>query len=380
MKIPFNKPFIAGRELEYIYQAVMEEGHLAANGKFTRLCQNWLESNLGCSRAFMTHSCTAALEMASLVCDIGQGDEVIMPSFTFVSTANAFVLRGAVPVFVDIRPDTLNLDEHRVAQAITTRTKAVVPVHYAGVPCEMDPIMDLANQNGLWVIEDTAQALLSAYNGQYVGTIGHAGCLSFHETKNILCGEGGALLLSDRDLIRRAEVVWEKGTNRSSFLKGDSDKYSWVNIGSSFCPGELVSAFLFAQLEEAKTIIAARRRAFDEYKCGLTSLAEKGFFALPSELSLLNSNAHIFYIICRSNRERIELIKHLQDDGIQAVFHYVPLHSSPAGSIYGKTCGDMHNTNRISRRLLRLPLYRDISEKEVYSVIASISKFYEGVG
>lgn len=376
MKIPFNKPCIVGRELEYIRQSIIEEAHLAANGKFARLCQNWLEETLDCPRAFMTHSCTGALEMAALVCEIGMGDEIIMPSFTFVSTANAFVLRGAVPVFVDIRPDTLNLDEKRLPQAITDRTKAIVPVHYSGVPCEMSSIMDVADKHGLWVIEDAAQALLSVFNDRYLGTIGHLGCLSFHETKNIISGEGGALLINDRALIDRAERIWDKGTDRASFLSGQLDKYTWRSIGSSFCPGEMVSAFLFGQLEEAHKVLKTRKRIFSQYSEGLKSLSKEGFFEIPSHFSLNGSNGHMFYMVCRSYDERTELIQHLRNDGILAVFHYVPLHSSPAGKIYGRTCGDMHYTEMISRRLVRLPLYHEISEEEVSEVIRSITAFY----
>jgi len=376
MKIPFNKPCIIGHELDYIRQSIIEEAHLASNGKFARLCQNWLEETLNCPRAFMAHSCTAALEMAALVCGIGVGDEIIMPSFTFVSTANAFVLRGAVPVFVDIRPDTLNLNEELVAQAITENTKAIVPVHYAGVSCEMSSIVNVAEKHGLWVIEDAAQALLSRYKDRHLGTIGHLGCLSFHETKNITSGEGGALLLNDRSLIDRAEVIWDKGTDRASFLKGQSDRYTWVSIGSSFCPGEMVSAFLFAQLEKAHTVIKARKRKIYQYSEGLRSLSKEGFFDVPSDSSINRSNGHMFYVLCRSQNERSALIQHLRNDGILAVFHYVPLHSSPAGKTYGRVFGNMHYTEMISRRLIRLPLYYGITEEEVSAVIRSITAFY----
>jgi dTDP-4-amino-4,6-dideoxygalactose transaminase len=277
---------------------------------------------------------------------------------------------------VDIRPDTLNLDERLVEKALTARTRAIVPVHYAGVPCAMDPIMDLASRHGLRVIEDTAQALLSSYNGRKLGTIGHAGCLSFHETKNIISGEGGALLLNDPALIERAEIIWEKGTNRGAYSRGEADKYSWMGLGSSFYPSELVSAFLFAQLEKAENIIAARRKIFAQYATGLKPIAEQGFFDLPSEFCLENSNAHLFYIVCRSEKERSQLMKHLRSDGILAVFHYVPLHSSSAGVIHGKTVGDMTHTETVSRRLLRLPLYRDLGEEDVRNVISAIAAFF----
>ena len=269
-KIPYNLPFIVGKELEYIAQAVMEHGHISGNGPFTKKCQTWLEQNLGCSKALLTHSCTAALEMAAILCDVQPGDEVIMPSFTFVSTANAFVLRGGVPVFVDIRSDTLNLNEERIKPAITSKTKAIVPVHYAGIPCAIDEIMEVAESNNLLVVEDAAQGYLSRLNkGQSLGTLGHLGCLSFHETKNIISGEGGALLINDEKLMKRAEIIWEKGTDRSQFLRGEVDKYSWQDIGSSFLPSELISAFLFAQLEKAASIISKRSKVFFKYYEGL---------------------------------------------------------------------------------------------------------------
>ncbi len=257
-RIPYSRPFIVGKELEYISQAVMEHRHISGNGPFTKKCQTWLEQNLGCPKALLTHSCTAALEMAAILCDIKSGDEVIMPSFTFVSTANAFVLRGGVPVFVDIRPDTLNLNEKQIASSITTNTKAIVPVHYAGIPCAVDEILDIAEKKKIWVIEDAAQAYLSRYKGRSLGTLGHLGCLSFHETKNIISGEGGALLINDEQLMDRAEIIWEKGTDRGQFLRGEVDKYSWQDIGSSYLPSELVSAFLYAQLEKAASIISKR--------------------------------------------------------------------------------------------------------------------------
>ncbi len=377
MKIPFNKPFIAGKELHYIAQAVMVESHLSGDGPFTRRCHEWLENKLGCARAFLTHSCTAALEMAAMLFDVQPGDEVIVPSFTFVSTANAFVLRGAIPVFVDIRPETLTIDEEEIRQAVTPKTRVVVPVHYAGMPCAMDEIMEIAENNDLWVVEDAAQALLSTYKGKSLGTMGHLGCLSFHETKNIISGEGGALLVNDPQFIERAEIIREKGTDRGSFFRGEVDKYTWVDIGSSFLPSEMVGAFLYAQLEQAEQIIAARRRIFDRYYHALRSLEEEeGLVRLPLVENESVCNGHLFYIIIRSPEERTRLIQHLREQGIMAVFHYVPLHSSPAGMKYGRPAGDMSVTDDISGRLLRLPLYYEMRDEDLDRVVAAVREFY----
>ncbi len=376
MKIPFNKPFIAGKELHYIAQAVMVESHLSGDGPFTRRCHEWLENKLGCARAFLTHSCTAALEMAAMLFDVQPGDEVIVPSFTFVSTANAFVLRGAIPVFVDIRPETLTIDEEEIRQAVTPKTRVVVPVHYAGMPCAMDEIMEIAENNDLWVVEDAAQALLSTYKGKSLGTMGHLGCLSFHETKNIISGEGGALLVNDPQFIERAEIIREKGTDRGSFFRGEVDKYTWVDIGSSFLPSEMVGAFLYAQLEQAEQIIAARRRIFDRYYHALRSLEEEGLVRLPLVENESVCNGHLFYIIIRSPEERMRLIQHLREQGILAVFHYVPLHSSPAGMKYGRPAGDMSVTDDISGRLLRLPLYYEMRDEDLDRVVAAVREFY----
>jgi dTDP-4-amino-4,6-dideoxygalactose transaminase len=373
--IPFNKPFIIGKELYYIAQAVLE-GHLSGDGRFSKLCQQWLESRLGCPKVFLTHSCTAALEMAAILCDIQPGEEIIMPSFTFVSTANAFVLRGGVPTFIDIRPDNLNMDEKLIEAAITSKTKAIVPVHYAGVACEMDVIMDIAHKHHLYVIEDAAQALLSAYKGRFLGTIGHLGCLSFHETKNIISGEGGALLINDIAFTERAEIVREKGTNRSKFFRGHVDKYTWVGIGSSFLPSELVGAFLFGQMENADQIIAKRNKIHDLYREGLWPLAEKGYIQLPKIPNDCRCNGHIFYIITRSLEERTDLIRSLKEDGIMAVFHYVPLHSSPAGQLYGRVSGPMEVTQRVSECLLRLPLYYEMTLENIQYVVSKVSRFY----
>jgi dTDP-4-amino-4,6-dideoxygalactose transaminase len=377
MKIPFNKPFIVGKELYNIAQAVVES-HLSGDGPFTEQCHKWFEDRLGCAKALLTHSCTGALEMAAILCDIGPGDEIIMPSFTFVSTANAFVLRGGTPVFVDIRKDTLNIDETLIERAITPRTKAIVPVHYAGVSCAMDEIMDIAKRNGLFVVEDAAQALLSTYKNRHLGAIGHFGCLSFHETKNVISGEGGALLINDEKFIEQAEIIWEKGTNRKQFFRGEVDKYTWVDIGSSFLPSELVGAFLYAQLEEAEKIINARNRIFEQYISLLRPLEEKGIIRLPAAESGNNSNGHIFYIITRSLEERGQLIDYLKQNGIWSVFHYVPLHSSPAGIKYGRTAGTMRVTDDLSDRVLRLPIYYEMRKEDVDMVAEHVRRFYGG--
>ena len=375
MKIPFNKPFIVGKELDNIAQAVAES-HISGDGPFTRRCHEWLEERLGCAKALLTHSCTGALEMAAMLCGIGPGDEVVMPSYTFVSTANAFVLRGGVPVFVDIREDTLNIDETLIERAITPRTKAIVPVHYAGAPCAMDEIMDIAKQRGLFVVEDAAQALLSTYKDRFLGAIGHLGCLSFHETKNIISGEGGALLINDEKFIEQAEILWEKGTNRKKFFRGEVDKYTWVDIGSSFLPSELVGAFLYAQLEQAEKIMVSRYRIFQQYINLLRPLEEKGAIRLPTGESSENGNGHIFYIIVDSLEERGQLIDYLMQNGIVSVFHYVPLHSSPAGTKYGRVSGEMIVTDNISDRVLRLPMYYEMSDDEIDRVVKVVEGFY----
>lgn len=376
MRIPYNKPFIVGRELYYIAQAVVE-GQLAGDGPFTKSCHRWLEERIGCQKALLTHSCTAALEMAALLCDIGTGDEVIMPSFTFVSTANAFVLRGAVPVFIDIRADTLNMNENLIEEALSPRTKAIVPVHYAGVPCAMDDILEKARQNNLYVIEDAAQALLSKYKGKSLGTMGNLGCLSFHETKNIISGEGGALLINQESLCERAEILREKGTNRSQFFRGEVDKYTWVDIGSSYLPSELTSAFLFAQMEMADRVVTARRAIFSMYLEELKPLEDTGKLKLPFVDEESYNNGHIFYIITASLAERDRLIAHLAGNGIKAIFHYVPLHSSPAGKKYGRVSGKMDRTEDLSDRLLRLPLYYEMESSQVKVVVNSIRDFYK---
>jgi len=376
MKIPFNKPFTIAGELANIAEAV-RDGHLAGDGRFTRQCHAWLEHHLGTRKALLTHSCTAALEMSAILCDLAPGDEVIMPSFTFVSTANAFVLRGAVPVFVDIRRDTLNLDETLVEAAVTPRTRAIVPVHYAGVACEMDAIMTIAGRHGLIVVEDAAQGILAEHKGRKLGAIGHLGCLSFHETKNVISGEGGALLVNDERFVARAEIVREKGTNRSQFFRGEVDKYTWVDIGSSYLPSELVGAFLWAQLEHAAEINARRLAACATYRAGLADLANRGVIEVPRPAPAETvSNGHMFYVLARSLAERSALIEHLKSQGVHAVFHYVPLHSSPAGRRFGRAAGGLPVTDDIAGRLVRLPLYYELSPDEIDHVVGAIRGFF----
>ncbi len=372
--IPFGKPFISGKELFYIAQSVMS-GTIAGDGEFTAKCQAWLEQNLACRKALLTTSCTSALEMSAILADIGPGDEVIMPSFTFVSTANAFVLRGATPVFTDIRPDTLNIDERLVEEAITPRTKAIVVVHYAGVSCDMDALKAIARKHGLRLIEDAAQAILAEDKGNALGTIGDMGCLSFHETKNVICGEGGALLINDPKLIERAEVIWQKGTNRKAFLQGQVDKYTWVDIGSSFLPNEITAAFLFAQLEQAKRINAHRRGLYHKYLQTLAPLQAAGLIRLP-DAARQDTNGHIFYMFCSSPAERSNLISHLRGQGISAVFHYIPLHTSPAGMKYGRSSGPLPVTLDVASRLLRLPMHSSMSHEDVGATCMAIGEFY----
>lgn len=373
--IPFNKPFVVGKELFYIAQAVMN-GTIAGDGMFTKRCQKWLEEQLGCPKSLLVHSCTAALEMAAMLIDAGHGDEIIMPSFTFVSTANAFVLRGAVPVFVDIRPDTLNIDEKLIEAAITPRTKAIVAVHYAGRACAMQALQDICRRHGLRLIEDAAQAILTEHGGRMLGTYGDLGCLSFHETKNVICGEGGALLINDPKLIERAEILWQKGTNRHAYLRGAVDKYTWVDIGSSFLPSELTAAFLFSQLEQAETVNAHRRRLHAKYHELLRSLEHDGLLELPVLNGDYAHNAHLFYVLCHDLAERTELIRHLAECNISAVFHYVPLHDSPAGLRYGRAHGELPVTQNVSARLLRLPVFAEMTEQDVERVARAVREFF----
>lgn len=359
--IPFNKPYMTGRELSYIAQA-HANGHLAGNGQFSVRCAGWLQERLGATKALLTHSCTAALEMAAILSDVGPGDEVIMPSFTFVSTANAFVLRGATPVFVDIRPDTLNIDESKIESAITTRTRAIVPVHYAGVACEMDAIMDIADRHGLLVIEDAAQGLMAAYKGRALGSIGHLAALSFHETKNIIAGEGGALLVNDPRFSERAEIIWEKGTNRSQFFRGQVDKYTWVDVGSSYLPGEIVAAFLWAQMEEAEAITERRQRLWAAYHQALAPMETEGRVRRPIIPDHCQANAHMYYLLLPDLEARMDCIERLRSADVQAVFHYVPLHASPFGASRCRFDGDLKHTVEASERLVRLPLWLGLED------------------
>lgn len=361
MNIPFNKPHMTGKELWYVSQA-HAKGHLAGNGTFTARCNRWLEQRTGAHSALLTHSCTAALEIAAILADIQAGDEVIMPSYTFVSTANAFVLRGGVPVFVDIRADTLNIDETKIEAAITRRTKAIVPVHYAGVACEMDVIMKIASAHNLLVIEDAAQGIMSSYKGRALGSIGHLGTLSFHETKNIISGEGGALLVNDSRFAERAEVIREKGTNRSQFFRGEVDKYTWTDIGSSYLPGEIIAAFLWAQMEEADVITKRRMDIWSQYQQWFAALENTGTVRRPIIPIDRVHNAHMYFLLTQSLQHRTEFISRLKERGIHAVFHYVPLHNSPMGLRVGKTVGAMANTEILSERLVRLPLWLGIEE------------------
>lgn len=365
---------MTGKELWYISQA-HNNGHLSGDGPFTRKCHMWLEKHTGCSKALLTHSCTAALEMAAILVDIEAGDEVIMPSYTFVSTANAFVLRGGVPVFVDIRPDTLNIDETRIEGAITDKTKAIVAVHYAGVACEMDTIMEIAQKYNLLVIEDAAQGIMCKYKGRSLGSIGHVATLSFHETKNIISGEGGALLINDPQFIERAEIIWEKGTNRKKFFRGQVDKYSWVDIGSSYLPSELISSFLWAQMEEAEIITSRRRAIWDLYHELLSDMEESNNLRRPIIPHGCDHNAHMYYILLSNLDERTKLLSFLKEKGIGAIFHYVPLHSSPAGRRFARPHGDLHYTNNLSERLLRLPLWVGLTSKDIEYICSQIKCF-----
>ncbi|HEY6044517.1 MAG TPA: dTDP-4-amino-4,6-dideoxygalactose transaminase [Nitrosospira sp.] len=361
MNIPFNKPYMTGKELWYVSQA-HASGHLAGDGIFTRKCNAWLESRIGCHKALLTHSCTAALEMAAILAQIQPGDEIIMPSYTFVSTANAFVLRGGIPVFVDIRPDTFNIDEALIEAAVTPRTRAIVAVHYAGVSCEMDTIMAIAERHSLWVIEDAAQGIMSTYKGRPLGSIGHLGALSFHETKNIISGEGGALLVNDPVFSEKAEIIREKGTNRSCFFRGQVDKYTWVDFGSSYLPSELISAFLWAQMEEADAITGRRLDLWDTYHQSFEGYENQGTIRRPVIPSHCNHNAHMYYLVLPGLDERILFIDALMQKGIQAIFHYVPLDSSPMGEKYGRRSGELTQTRLLSERLVRLPLWLGLEE------------------
>jgi dTDP-4-amino-4,6-dideoxygalactose transaminase len=362
-KIHFNRPFMTGKEHYYIAEAKFGN-MLAGDGPFTKRCHKWLEHKSGCAKALLTHSCTAALEMAALLLDIEPGDEVIMPSYTFVSTANAFVLRGGVPVFVDIREDTLNLDERLIEAAITPRSRAIVPVHYAGVACEMDAIMAIAKRHGLKVVEDAAQGVMASYKGRVLGSIGDLGAYSFHETKNVISGEGGALLVNDPALATRAEIIREKGTDRSRFFRGEVDKYTWQEVGSSFLPGELIAAFLWAQLEEAQHITNQRLAIWQRYHELLEQLEQKGLLRRPITPADCCHNAHMYYVLLAPGIDRQKVLTELKKNDIYSVFHYVPLHSSPGGQRYGRAYGELEVTIRQSERLVRLPLWVGLSAEQ----------------
>lgn len=367
MWIPFNKPYITGKEQQYLAQ-VQADRQLSGDGAFTKRCSAWLEAHVGCERALLTHSCTAALEMAAILSDIHLGDEVIMPSYTFASTANAFILRGAVPVFVDVRSDTLNIDEAKIEEAITEKTKAIVPVHYAGVACEMDTIMEIAAEHRLLVIEDAAQGVMAGYKGRPLGSMGHMAAVSFHESKNIVSGEGGALLVNDSRLVARSEIIREKGTNRSSFLRGEVDKYTWVDIGSSYLPSELNAAFLLAQFEQAADITGNRLELWNTYHKAMASFEKQGKVRRPIIPDGCSHNAHIYYLLLPDAEQREGLLSHLKGEGVGATFHYVPLHSAPAGKRYGRTYGEMAVTDALSSRIVRLPLWVDMGEDVVYVI------------
>jgi len=369
-RIPFNRPASVGKEIENIKQAI-KNGHLSGNGPFTKLCQQWLETEIGCKKVLLTQSCTAALGMTGILANIQPGDEIIMPSFTFVSTANSFVLRGGIPVFVDIRSDTFNIDESKIAEAITPKTKAIVPVHYAGVGCEMDEIMAVAKRNQLLVIEDAAQGIMAGYKNKSLGGIGHLAALSFHETKNIISGEGGALLINDEQFIDRAEIIWEKGTDRAKFFRGQIDKYTWIDLGASFLPGEITAAFLYSQLEEINAVRKRRLEIWNTYNKAFEDLETSGKVRRPIIPDYCDHNAHIYYLLLPDLQSRTEYIQKLKAKGVQAIFHYIPLHSSPAGKKYGRSLGDMTITQETSDRLVRLPMWIEMSNSEIEHVISA---------
>lgn len=370
--IPFNRPYLTGRELSCIAQAQFGSV-LSGDGPFTKRCHALIEERAKCRRALLTHSCTAALEMSALLIEVGPGDEVIMPSYTFVSTANAFVLRGATPVFVDIREDTLNLDERLVEAAITPRTRAIAPVHYAGVACEMDAIMVIARRHGLRVVEDAAQGVAASYKGRALGTLGDLGAFSFHETKNVIAGEGGCLLVNDAKLVSRAEIIREKGTDRSRFFRGEVDKYSWQEVGSSYLPGDMVAAFLFPQLEEADLITAARLAIWGRYHDLLAPLEASGLIRRPIVPDGCEHNAHMYYVLLPSGFDRQQVLRTMKAQGIGAIFHYVPLHSSPGGMRYGRVHGELPVTDSVADRLIRLPMWLGLTADQQRRVVQALS-------
>jgi dTDP-4-amino-4,6-dideoxygalactose transaminase len=370
-KIPFNNPSVRGNEIAYICQAIASR-HLSGDGPFTQKCHAWLERTTGCAKALLTHSCTGALEMAAMLIDLSAGDEVIMPSFTFVSTANAVVLRGATPVFVDIRADTLNIDETLIEAAITERTRAIFVVHYAGVACAMDEIMAIARKHGLYVVEDAAQGISATYRDRPLGSLGHLGALSFHETKNVISGEGGALLINDPGFIDRAQILREKGTNRAAFFEGRVDKYRWVDFGSSYLPGEIVAAFLFAQLEAIDSIQDSRKGSWNFYHELFADSEAASLLRRPTVPAMCRANGHIYYVIVNHAEARTAILRRLKEQGIGAAFHYVPLHDAPAGLKFARTHGSMRITEDMSARLVRMPLWADMSEDVVAAVAASV--------
>lgn len=376
IKIPFNKPHISKKELAYIKHAHLL-GHLAGDGYYTKMCSEFIEEYIHVQKCLLTHSCTGALEMMAILSNVQPGDEVIMPSFTFVSTANAFVLRNAVPVFVDIRRDTLNIDEKKIEEAITPRTKAIVPVHYAGVSCEMDEIIALARKHNLLVLSDAAQAFSSLYKDKPVGSYGDMSSYSFHETKNIISGEGGSLVINNKKFIERAEIIREKGTNRARFFRGQVDKYTWMDIGSSYLPSEIVSAFLYAQLERVDTINKKRIKIWNTYNNALKELEEKEFLRRPTIPSHITHNGHLYYILLNDLATRTSLIEYLKRKGVLSVFHYIPLHSSPAGKKFTRSSGKLPVTNSTSNTLLRLPLYYDMKEDDAKEIIEHIYSFFK---
>lgn len=375
--IPFNKPPYTGNEKKYVLES-MKNNKISGDGEFTKKCQKWFEEKLHCKKVLLTTSCTHALEMAAILLDIKEGDEVIMPSYTFVSTANAFVLRGAKIIFVDIRPDTMNIDETKIEEAITSKTKVIVPVHYAGVACEMDTIMDIAKRYNLFVVEDAAQGMMSSYKGQALGTIGHLGAFSFHETKNYTsAGEGGLLIINDEKFVQRAEIIREKGTNRSLFFRGMVDKYSWVDIGSSYLMNDVSAAYLWGNLEKADEINQNRLNSWQKYYDGLKELENRGFIELPKIPKGCVQNAHMFYLKVKNLDERIALLEYLKKNQINAVFHYVPLHSALAGVKFGRFDGVDEFTTIESERLIRLPMYYAVENKEMDLICGVINEFFK---
>jgi dTDP-4-amino-4,6-dideoxygalactose transaminase len=370
--IPFNRPYATGNELVYAAEA-QRNYHLSGDGPFTKRCHQWIEQQTGCARALLTHSCTSALDLAALLLDIKAGDEVILPSYTFVSTANAFVLRGAVPVFVDIREDTLNLDERLIEAAITPRTRVIAPVHYAGVCCDMDPIIAIARRYNVRIVEDAAQAIMAGYKGRAPGALGDLGTLSFHETKNIMSGEGGCLLVNDPELALRAEIIREKGTDRGKFFRGEVDKYTWQDVGSSFLPSDLTAAFLWAQFEQAQHITGERLALWQRYHEMFALLEQQGLLRRPIVPADCRHNGHMYYILLRSEADRQKVLAGLKENGIGAVFHYVPLHSSPAGLRFGRAHGDLSRTTSLSQRLVRLPMWVGLSEAQQQRVCETLT-------